>query len=458
MNRTCVFLLVCLLGFPAFTFGQNKTAAKKPLDHASYDEWNSLTATQLSDDGRWLWFASRSGKGEYTLTLRTVDGGKKHNIQRVSTAKFSADSKHAFFLRPPSKEAVKKAKAAKKSVYEMPKNTLEILNITTDKFTKLPRVANYQLPKKAGGWLAYLVYPKDYSAKNKYQDLHLRNLESGAETVYHEVTSYNFSEDGKHLAFITSPKSPKEPGVYLVETANRKLQELTRGKGKYQTLTFSDQGDQLAFFTTRDDAKSKSPAWSVYLWKAGRKGARSVVTPKTNGLPKGWEITTTRSLNFSDSGKRIFLGTRPKPQPTKKSSSKVNVDVWHWKDPYLQPMQIVLARVQKIISYSAVFEEKNNRLLQLATPEIPSVSIPKGGDADIGIAVSNVPYQPLISWDYPSYNDIYLFNLKDNKAKKVLSKLQGSASLSPGNKYLYWWDAARKEWRARSIASGKSSA
>jgi dipeptidyl aminopeptidase/acylaminoacyl peptidase len=465
MNRLCVraFLLVIILISSNYLAAQDKKPAKKPLDHASYDVWNSLTSFQLSDNGQWLWYALTSGKGDKTLTIRSIKTDKMYIIPRVSLVKFSHDSAWAVYLLPPTPEEVKKAKDAKKKPEEFPKNSLEILSLGDGKKVTIPAVASYVMPSKGSGWLAYLLEAKaappgtKTPAKPAGKELILRNLKTGAESNYYDVTAYLFSDDGSKLAFLTIPPAPAEPGAYLVDTAGGKLQDLARGKGKYQSLTFADDGSRLAFLTTRDDAAAKTPAWSVYLWKAGDKNAQAIVTDKSAGIPKGWTIASTRNPSFSPNGKRLFFGTAPKPQPntTKDDVAKVKVDIWHWKDSQLQPVQLAQLKSSKDRNYLALIHLDTGKILPLATPEIPSVTVDQRGDDKLLVANTDVPYEHFSSWDYPAYHDVYLIDMTTGTRQKVLTRLQATAALSPEGKYLTWWDGHKRAWFARSTASGK---
>src|SRR5262245_49357004 len=146
MNRLLVraLLLVVILASPTALQAQGK----KPLDHASYDVWNSLTGSQLSDDGQWVWFALSSGKEDKTLTIRSTKTEQSYTVPRASLAKFSKDSAWAVYQIPADPAEVKKAKDAKKKPEEYPKGSLEILSLGDGKKTAIPGVASYSLPAK----------------------------------------------------------------------------------------------------------------------------------------------------------------------------------------------------------------------------------------------------------------------------------------------------------------------
>ena len=77
---------------------------------------------------------------------------------------------------------------------------------------------------------------------------------------------------------------------------------------------------------------------------------------------KSWSSANARNLSFSLDGSRLFLGTAPPPEPEKNpdeefpADEKVLVDLWHWKDDYVQPIQRVRAEQDRNRSYRAVYD------------------------------------------------------------------------------------------------------
>ena len=104
------------------------------------------------------------------------------------------------------------------------------------------------------------------------------------------------------------------------------------------------------------------------FWKPGDAAAIELVSAATRGMPQGMVISDQFAPVFSKDGQRLFAGgatsrTRRRdgaPEPR-------GVDVWHWKDPLLQPMQRVRAQQERNRSYRAVVHLADKRFVQLAT-------------------------------------------------------------------------------------------
>jgi len=160
-------------------------------------------------------------------------------------------------------------------------------------------------------------------------------------------------------------------------------------------------------------------------------------------------------LQFSKDGARLHFGTAPHPSPEPDDAPELSkVDIWSYKDPLLQPMQQVRAEEEKKRSYRAVYHLKEKRCVQLASTEMPEITLEEDGRRALG--ASNIQYQMLISWD-SSYNDYYLVNLQDGTRRKLIEKARFPASLSPGAEYIAHFDDADLNWYAIRLADGRKA-
>ena len=96
------------------------------------------------------------------------------------------------------------------------------------------------------------------------------------------------------------------------------------------------------------------------------------------------------NLSFSLDGSHLFLGTAPPPEPEKNpdeeipADEKVLVDLWHWKDDYVQPIQKVRAEQDRNRSYRAVYDLKEKKFVQLADDTMENIAPSNDGSYAIG--------------------------------------------------------------------------
>jgi len=93
----------------------------------------------------------------------------------------------------------------------------------------------------------------------------------------------------------------------------------------------------------------------------------------------------------------------------------------------------------------------DKRFVQLATTDFPTVN--PGDDANRAIGSSDLPYQKEISWD-ATYNDIALVDLNTGQRQKVVEHWRGAPTMSPGGKYLLYFDDSNGNWFTHRIADG----
>ena len=108
------------------------------------------------------------------------------------------------------------------------------------------------------------------------------------------------------------------------------------------------------------------------------------------GFRKDLVVSESANLSFSLDGSRLFLGSAPPPEPEKNpdeeipADEKVLVDLWHWKDDYVQPIQKVRAEQDRNRSYRAVYDLKEKKFVQLADETMENVSPSNDGRYAIG--------------------------------------------------------------------------
>jgi hypothetical protein len=127
-------------------------AAKKPLDHDSYDIWNRIAGQSITDDGRWVLYGVASEANDPRLMVKQVAGSGSFEIERGEAGEFSEDSRFVVFRIKPGKEAVKQAKKDKVKADQMPQDSMGILDLSNGTFVRMERVKAFKLPEEGAGF------------------------------------------------------------------------------------------------------------------------------------------------------------------------------------------------------------------------------------------------------------------------------------------------------------------
>jgi dipeptidyl aminopeptidase/acylaminoacyl peptidase len=292
--------------------------------------------------------------------------------------------------------------------------------------------------------------------KDPGSDLILRNLTTKEEITIPDVTEYDFDKKGAWLVYATSSRDAGKDGAFARRMSDASVKTLLSGRGHYKSLTFDDAGAQLAFLSDKEEYDKPVSPYRLYYWKAGDSPAVEIASAGTAGMPGGMVVADTAAPQFSSDGNRVFLATAPPPaappDPEARTPAPIQVDLWSSRDPIIQPMQRVRADQERQRSYRAVVHLPDKKLVQLATLEIPMVN-PTDDEAR-ALATSDLPYRMELSWDQ-TYNDVFLVDLKTGRPQKILEHWGSSGTaLSPGGKYLLFFDERTGHWFTHRTADG----
>ena len=368
-----------------------------------------------------------------------------------------------------------------------PRTGMGIMSLPDGKVTVVEKVGSFRLPEESATWLAYYKGTSGAggaaaggrggrgggrgqaagrggaedgaNARDRKQpgsDLILRNLVTGEETTIPEVSEYLWNTKGDSLAYAVSSNDAAKDGAFVRRMSDGAVTTLLSGKGRYRSLRFDEAGAQIVFLSDTAEFDKPVAPYRAYYWKSGEPKATEIVSASTAGVPKGMVVAESGAPSFSRDGARVFLATAPPPPPPANPNDDIPeplaVDIWSTKDPWLQPMQRVRADQERNRNYRGVYHIADKRFVQLATPELPTVNT--GDDASRALGMSDIPYRMEMSWDQ-SYNDVYLLDIKTGKPARILEHFGGGGTtLSPGGKYVTYFDESSGHWFSYRVADG----
>ncbi|MBO9732198.1 MAG: S9 family peptidase [Chitinophaga sp.] len=479
-----VFLGISFLGCSLFTYAQQ--AAKKPLDHSVYDSWQGIGAKLISNNGQWIVYTVAVQEGDANLVIYDRKTGQTTNIPRGSSPLITEDSRFLVCHIKPLYKDTREAKIKKKKAAEMPKDSLAIITLGQLDILKFPSIKSFKAPEKGSGLVAYLVEkpaadtakgksskaPKNDAASDRADDdktgsssnesgtLVIRQLLSGKQDTVKNVKEYTFSKPGNQLLIetVTDKKdSLSRNSVLLWHTATRKADTLSRNAAYYKQFAFDEKGEQAAWVATADGEKVLQPLYKLYYFKPGQDSALEVAAKNSTGVPANWSVSANGTLSFSKDGQRLFFGTAPL-LPVKDTNivdfEVAKVDIWNYKDDYLQPMQLKNADKELKRSYVAVYYPSGNRLVQLGDQNLPTVLTAAEGNSPNALGYTDKGERIPLQWMGRTKKTAFLINTNDGTRKQIKEKLDGDFYLSPNGKYIFWYDLVNRQWFSYDNASG----
>ncbi|WP_291072207.1 alpha/beta hydrolase family protein [Empedobacter sp. UBA5637] len=459
----------------------NVDAQKKPLDLTVFDEWQSIGMKELSNNGSWVAYQVNAQESDNTLNFFGLKTDKNLSFHRGEQSVFTADSKFAVFKIRPFYKDLKLVRIKKKKEHEIAKDSIGILNLATNQVEKLPNIKSFKTPKKGGSLLAYLLEKeeakndkKDKSDSTKTKDkvakpagkdkkdtpleLVLRNLISGQKKSFKNVMNYEFSENGKQLIFSTKQEKKDsldktKYGVFLVNTVTFAQKQLVDTIGDFKQFAFDELANKVAFVGTSDEEKKENKTY--YLYYSATNNPQQIKKSELLGLKKDWQVSENRQPKFSKDGNSLFIGLMPKlaeKDTTLIADDYAKVDVWSYKDDFIQPQQLKNLEREKKRSYLSVIDLSNPvKVTQLADLDMNQVEILNEGNSNFALGTSDNAYRLSSNWDVTGRKDYYIINTKTGQRELFAKALAGRVEMSPNGKFAVFYNAENGLWSSYNI-------
>lgn len=469
-------------------------AQKKPLDHHVYDAWQRVDERLISNDGKWVIYTVVPQEGDGTLYVQAT--GKTDDIReipRAYAAKITENGRYLIFkIKAPFKD-IRQAKIDKKKKEDMPKDSLGIMELGQSNITRFANVQSFQISKKGNDWIAFQKY-EDASAKKKSnpkidslnktidslqlvinrlknkttdtaekntaeetkdmgKELMLYHLQSGKTLAYNHSGDYLLDEPGTALVFTRyklSKDSIRNSGVQWVDLQKEEVKTILDQINEAKGFGFSEDGKQLGFIAeSRDKSKVKPKIFDLYYYHTGSEQALKAADEHTSGLHTAYSVSEFGKTDFSKDGKRLFFGVAPIP-PDKDTSlvdiDLVKVDVWHYKDDYLQPYQLKNLKRDKERNYLAMYDTESRQVTQLGSEELPRILKTKEGNGEHFIAITDTNRRVASQWTGKTLTDIYTIEVPTGQTKLIKKNHNGRVYPSPEGKYTLLYDQQQKAY------------
>jgi dipeptidyl aminopeptidase/acylaminoacyl peptidase len=459
-------------------FGVSATAqstGKRPISHKDYDSFRTVSAQQLSRDGKWLAYAYMPQEDDGELVIRNLATGKEYRQpagalppapvvipgeqnpeeeppRRTLTIRFTSDGAYLAASYFPNKADSEKARKDRKPE---PKSGVMIVKLADGSTSRVADVKSFQVPEKGGPWVAMLkegaitapaapaetpgdTDPRDQrrggaaatgggAAPQFGTDLIVRNLAAGesADKTIPNVTELTFLRDGKLLVYAIGSRKSEENGVFaFTPGADVPPLKILAGKGRFLKLALDREQKQLAFVANPEQK------FAIYHWTRGASNeAALAVANRSEGMPAGMSIVERGSVAFSRDGKKLYV---PVGRPTSPASpapaageDRVQLDMWHWRDDLVQPMQKIRANAERARTYRGVLDLATRKFTQAADEAIPDATFTDDGATAIG--GDNRAYRRMIDYD-GNYSDYYLIDTATGARKAIARQVRGSGA------------------------------
>ncbi len=438
---------------------------KKHLTLDDYARWRTIRDVAISDDGTWATYGYQQRKTDDTLVVKNLATGAEQRIPRASRSQLSDDGKWmAYFVSLPVKQ-VEQMQRDRRPVTER----VELRNLANGTTVSWDNAASFAFAK---GSAAMMIRKARAGATAEAPaggrgggggggrgggggagappsvgtDLILHNLRDGHDELIGSVNAAEFNRSGNLLAYTVAAADRDGNGLYLVTLAGSGRRTLDNARADYARLTWDSAGTAVAALRgmTRRGFTEKENTLVAFTGLDGAEPASVVLAPASlSGLPEKMVLSEKGTLTWSPDRSKIFVGLKEQEasEPVRRDSTVDeppvgNVDVWHWKDDVIQPVQMVRAAQERNRTYVATVLLAQKKIVPLADKRMQTVQITKDG----GWGVGRDEKEYVDDWK-PLLADYYRVNTTTGERTPILKGQERALGLSPDGKvWLYWKD------------------
>ncbi len=408
---------------------------------------------------------------------------------------FTSDGRFAFVSTQPTKDEVERAQRAAPrgagaavsrggAAGADARTSLVMIALADGKQTTLPDVRSYRVPKDNGKWLIYTPMADSVSRgadsttrvgapgglaggrggrggggastgpRRTYgTSIVLRNLDTGVEENMTDVLAFTFDDSAKVLAYTIASRDSTKDGVFVRNMTSGATQAIMSGRGNYRNFTFDRAQQQFVFTSDRDEFGKPNARSSLYYGTLKTGIATPVVT--SAALATGMRVADNASAAFTRNGAAVQFNIAPPPEDTIPADSLVGkavFDLWHYKDPALQPTQKLQLGRERNRTFEAVYHLVTKQVVVLTDDSMPSITL--SDDGKIGLASTGMAYNVERMWG-DGGNDVYVIEATTGRRTLIKEKISGQAQLSVDGKYAIYFDNG--QWFTYAIATRKTT-
>lgn len=398
-----------------------------------------------------------------------------------ATVAFSSDAKFAAFTIQPSRKDAAQLRRQRRPL----QNNAAIVTLATGEKVEVLKVRRFAFSGENAAWIALHKYGPDTPGggaaaasgpppggpggstpsrddRPRGTDLLLRELATGQEINIGNVSEFAFDKKGRYLAWTIDAQDKAGNGVQLRDMESGAIRSIeSDNNAGYSRLSWTEEGDGLAVLKGVDDKAYEDKLHSVIAFKEFRaSGPQKTVfnPPDVSNFPEGMTVSPNRTPMWTKDLGGVLFGihkTRKKEKPEgdkadekaeaparpgddTPADEKVDLIVWHRKDPRLQSQQQVQEHQDKNFSYLAIYRPAEQKFIRLADDDVRDVT--PAPEHKFAIGRSDDPYELMGNLDGRRYADLYVINLQTGVRKLALKKSRWNYPPSPAGTHLLYYE------------------
>jgi dipeptidyl aminopeptidase/acylaminoacyl peptidase len=429
-------------------------------------------------------------------------GGRGGAAGGASSLGFSEDGKWAAFTSYPTRAAAQRLRRQRRPIQA----SVTVVNLATGEKQDYPKIRRFAFSGESSGWIALHRYGADAPAgsggaaaptpgggrgavpaggagggapdRPRGSDLILRELATGNELNVGNVGEFSFRKDGRLLALAIDAADKAGNGLQLRNMTTGVVTPLDNGNASYERISWSEKGDAIAVLKGADNVFLRDKFYSVVGVTDVEGTPKKIVfdPSRDSTVPSGFSASPNRAPLWTDDLQAIIFGlyeprkkdvpdraaaadTAPDAAPpaaeganAENNEDKVDLVLWHYKDPRLQTQQEVQEARDRAYNYVAEYRVASKKFIRLADDSMRNVTV-STKSSRWGFGTDDREYELMGSLDGRRHEDVFAIDLETGARKMIIPHLRYFSGPSPdGASILYYADG---DYHVYTFATGK---
>jgi len=476
---------------------------------SSGGQWFGYRLTPQEGDAEVVLKQIRGGRelrfpaGEQPQAEGGGGGGRGGAAAATASLAFSEDGAWAAFTSYPTRVAAQRLRRQRRPI----QSAVTVVNLATGEKQEYPRIRRFAFSGDTSAWIALHRFGADAPAgggagaapgagrgaaagggaggtapdRPRGSDLILRELATGNELNVGNVAEFSFRKDGRLLALAIDAADQAGNGLQLRNMTTGAVMPLDSGKASYERLGWSDKGDAIAALKGTEHAGFRDKFYAVVGVTGVDGPAQAKVTfdpAKDPSVPKGMSISPNRTPLWTDDLRALVFGLyEPRgkeaganadedgeaaadgpagrgesAQSAQAADDKIDLVLWHYKDPRLQTQQEVQEARDRAYNYVAEYRVASKKFIRLADDAMRDVTV-SAKQSRWGFGTDDREYELMGSLDGRRHQDLFAIDLETGTRRMIVPHLRYFSGPSPdGESILYYTDG---DYHVYTFATGK---
>ncbi len=459
------------------------TQVKPTLTKADYTKFESIAGTTLTPDGKWVaYVVNRGGRGggrgndggTSELHYRAVASDEEKTLPGGTSPTFTSNSRWLLYTLNPANNGngargdrggAPRGGANNGSATANAQNpSAGVVDLSSGTSTVMKDVQSYAISND--GHHVALRRSLPQGSQNRGADLVIRDLATNVDVTLGNVAESSWSDDGSTLAMVIDVAGKTGNGVQLFNTATSTIRSLDASDMVYSNLRWRKKSDDLVVYRSREEESDFSDVNHFVLsWKAtsSTNPTRQVYdSTKDDAFPAGMRVSSDTAPQWSEDGSTVFFGIAPREAKVTPPANNANgpkpakVQVWHARDLREWPQQKNSADQDSKRTHLVAWRVGDSHIVRLADQLVPALTL--STNQKVALGGDETPYfMDVITGR--QYRDIYTIDVATGKRTKVMTKAQGTPTMSPSGRYLLYTVADTKSgnWFVMDLSTGRQT-